>query len=462
MESKMVFLVRLVIALLAFWGTGVLGASSFLVSLAQKTPPKVMHASAQSDVGTQDTTIWQDYLEGKRRIRIGLVTGANEVQLTCDSPFKVTQGETTRECQPTDIFTSSDATHQPVRLVSDRSAIWTVRVNGKPFLGNYTGPMEVFTSPNATDDKPRLTLVNEPPFEQYIEGVVSKEVGSTFSLEAQRAQAIAARSYTLNYLGRRQSEGFDLYADQNDQVFQGIPDRLSRIHTAVFSTRGQVLIYNDQPIKALYCSTCGGETAAIEATGLDTKACPYLSGCSDEPKPRPRLSGEDKIAAVLAEHSTSFCKIAPASIYRWQKVLTAAEVDAFIGKNLVKLSGQTGTIPGKVKSMRVSVRSGGRAQALEVVCENGIFEVKGNDIRWLFGKGKPDGLKSTFFVLSATNDAQGNPQSFTFTGGGWGHGVGMCQYGAEGRARAGQSAQEILAAYYPGTRLWTARLGDDE
>lgn len=452
----MAFFLRVTIILLAFWVTGGVG-TDVLTPAGHVTQPVVYAAESATD--TQDSATWKDYLAGKRRLRIGLVMGANEVQLACDGPFRVTQNGTIRDCQPTDVFTASDVTRQPVRLApTSPSAVWSIHINGKTLPGCYTGPMEVFTAPSAPDTKSRLTLVNEPPLEHYIEGVVAKEVGASFSMEALRAQAIAARSYTLRYIGRHKADGFDLCASTDCQVFEGDASRFSRIHTAVFSTRGQVLVYNDQPIKALYCSTCGGETAVGEMVSLNVNECPYLSGCSDEPTPRPRLSSEDKIAAALAEHSTSYCKIAPARVYRWKETFTATQIDTFIGMNLGKLIGQPQLKPGKVKSMRVSSRSGSRASTLEVACESGIYEVKGNDIRWLFGKGKPNGLRSTFFVLSTTGDPQGNPLSYTFTGGGWGHGVGMCQWGAQGRARAGQTAQEILRAYYPGTRLWTAEL----
>jgi len=98
---------------------------------------------------------------------------------------------------------------------------------------------------------------------------------------------------------------------------------------------------------------------------------------------------------------------------------------------------------------------------LEVICDAGTFLVRGNAIRWLF-RGNSDkarsGLMSAFFSLSVSKDKAGNPRQYTFTGAGWGHGVGMCQWGAEGRARSGASAAEILSAYYPGTELYSEEL----
>jgi len=81
--------------------------------------------------------------------------------------------------------------------------------------------------------------------------------------------------------------------------------------------------------------------------------------------------------------------------------------------------------------------------------------VRGDAIRWLFGIGRPGpgGLRSIAFDMHVERDASGQPTSFTFTGVGHGHGIGLCQWGARGRALAGQTAPQILAAYYPGTRL---------
>jgi stage II sporulation protein D len=97
----------------------------------------------------------------------------------------------------------------------------------------------------------------------------------------------------------------------------------------------------------------------------------------------------------------------------------------------------------------------GRAEWLKVRTANGTYQVRGDSIRWLFGNGRPGpaGLRSTAFELSVKTDAGGQPQAFVFRGKGHGHGIGLCQWGARGRAMAGQSAEEILAAYYLGTSV---------
>ncbi|UCH33909.1 MAG: hypothetical protein JSV65_15300, partial [Armatimonadota bacterium] len=96
---------------------------------------------------------------------------------------------------------------------------------------------------------------------------------------------------------------------------------------------------------------------------------------------------------------------------------------------------------------------GGRVQTLHITTDRGEYDVKRNDIRWIFGDGTPgpNGLPSTLFCLHTKRDGTGRPLAFSFQGAGWGHGLGLCQYGANGRARAGCSAHEILQAYYPGT-----------
>ena len=99
----------------------------------------------------------------------------------------------------------------------------------------------------------------------------------------------------------------------------------------------------------------------------------------------------------------------------------------------------------------------GRVQELRIITDKNTYRLQCNEIRWLFGLGyaAPQGLKSILFTLTTERDAAGKPAKFTFRGAGWGHGLGLCQYGAAGRARAGQTATQILEAYYPGTKVQT-------
>jgi len=394
-------------------------------------------------------TNWREVLSGKQPIRIRLAVNAKTVSLTCREPFQiVSQNGNNRKGQPGETVTFSGMMKYPVNLTAENGGSWQITVDDKSLPGNYPAALRVFS--NGTGDKARLTLINILPLEAYVSGVAEKEMGSGFSLEALRAQAIAVRSYTLYYLGRHGAEAADLCAGYHCQVFQGVPDPLSRTAYATYSTKGQVLLYKDQPIRANYFSTCGGETAAAPFLSANPADFPYLIGSSDSNPARPLPADEKQITDFLKQKPDAFCAISPR--YRWSVTYGSDEINTFIAQNLGKLICQPNLKPGKVKSLQVSRRSGGRAQTLQVETESGTYTVEGDAIRWLFNH-KP--LQSTFFIIETEKNRKGRINKYTFIGGGWGHGVGMCQFGAEGRARAGQSAAEILQAYYPGTELWT-------
>jgi len=417
-------------------------------------------AAAASDFGltTQNSELttlplWREYLSGKRPIRIGLASAVSQVTLAGEGSFAIFVGEAfLRQGREGEILTFSGEMKEKMTLAPEEGKAWSVKVNDQPLAGRYPGKMEIFST--GSGEGAKITLVNEVPLEDYVAGVVEREMPSSFSVEALRAQAICARSYTLYYLGRHQAEGFDLCAQTHCQIYRGRPDFLGRPVVAAYTTRGQILVFQGQPVRTFYHSTCGGETANGLALSENPTTLPYLLGVPDAQSRAP-LSGEETIASFLGGNSDSFCSISPK--YRWQVSFRAGEINAIIQANLPTLLKQPDLKPGKVKSMRIAVRLAARVQALEIECESGTYSVQGNDIRWLFrnsDKAK-NGLMSTFFSLSISRDETGNPIKYTFTGGGWGHGVGMCQYGAEGRARAGAGALEILAAYFPGTELWT-------
>lgn len=145
-----------------------------------------------------------------------------------------------------------------------------VRWEGK----RYRGRLVVFLN-----DRGRLNVVNELPVEQYLRGVVPRELGPGAypELEALKAQAIAARSYTLRNLGEFADEGYDLCGTPRCQVYGGMDDEHPLSDRAVAETAGEVLIYDGQPIDALYSATCGGHTENVEVI-FPLKRAPYLRG----------------------------------------------------------------------------------------------------------------------------------------------------------------------------------------
>ncbi|MFN2406624.1 MAG: SpoIID/LytB domain-containing protein [Pyrinomonadaceae bacterium] len=169
------------------------------------------------------------------------------------------------------VFSSS----APVVFASDDEKNAPVRFNDRP----YRGRIEVFTNLRGS-----LTVVNELGLEDYVRGVVANELspGGYPAIEAQKAQAIAARTYALKNRGQFMAQGFDILPTTRSQVYRGLTSENSLSTRAVDETRGIVATFAGEPINALYTSTCGGRTEHSE--NIFNDATPYLRGreCSAE------------------------------------------------------------------------------------------------------------------------------------------------------------------------------------
>jgi stage II sporulation protein D len=293
----------------------------------------------------------------------------------------------------------------------------------------YPGTVEISLRPDGT-----LTAVNVVPLESYLEGVVSRELGrpGADALQAQLAQAVAARTYALKRMGSRADLGFDVYGSVLDQAYQGLPDPADSLAVrAVRATRGEVLLYNGYLIDAYYHSTCGGHTARVEET-FDAPAAPYLISVSDE---RP--------------DGGYWCQ--GSRYFRWTASWSAEELDALVRRNLPALVPLPPEGTGSLVDLDLeSSTPEGRALALRVTTTTGRFLVLENEIRTLFADSAGRILRSTQFLFRPERVGT-RLTALSLVGGGWGHGVGMCQVGAMARAGAGWDYRRILAAYYPGT-----------
>jgi len=294
----------------------------------------------------------------------------------------------------------------------------------------YPGTVEVSLRPDGT-----VTGVNVVPLETYLEGVVPKELGRPGRelWQSQLAQAVAARTYALKRMGSRATLGFDVYGSVLDQAYQGLPaDGDSLAVRAVRSTRGEVLLYNGYLIDAFYHSTCGGHTARVEET-FDRPPAPYLTAVSDE----------------LPDGEGYWCQ--GSRYFRWTAGWTAEELDAAVRRNLPGLLPLPADGPGSLLDVSLEAATAeGRALSVRVTTTTGRFVVAEDAIRRLFADSTGRILNSTQFLFRPERVGT-RLTGLTLVGGGWGHGVGMCQVGAMGRARAGWDYRRILAAYYPGT-----------
>ena len=283
-------------------------------------------------------------------------------------------------------------------------------------------------------DGGRLQCVNVLPLEDYLRGVVPLEMGRTGDqgLEALKAQAVVARTYALKYMLGPGNGIFDVRASVQDQVYGGIQAEYPLTDHAIHETMGRVVLSADTLAICYYHSTCGGTTASRNEV-WGGPVIPYL------------ITQPDRDTA-----DKPWCS---ASRYmRWSESWDAADLAAILRKNLSVAGVRNAPAFHRLKDLDVRSRfSDGRINVLEVVTDKGSFELHGDKIRFALKTSKGRMLESSRFDI----EMEGN--RITARGSGYGHGVGLCQMGALGRSAAGQSYQEILEAYYPGTAVAMTR-----
>lgn len=300
----------------------------------------------------------------------------------------------------------------------------TVTVNGKGYRG------AVILRPSARG----VTAINVLDIETYLLGVVPHEIGPgrpPEEVEAVKAQAIAARTYAIRHMGRRSTLGFDFYATVMDQVYGGVAADDPVSTQAVWDTRGEILTYDGEPIEAYYHSTCGGRTAALEEV-WPGEPRPYLRSVSDA-----RPGG-----GHYCESSNRF---------RWSETWDRDELLTTLERGLTAHTGRDVDVS-TVRSMEVTGRTtSGRAEALRIRTGTAEFRIPADSIRWVL-RPEPNRLLNSSLITVHT-EGEEEVTRVVVEGGGWGHGIGMCQIGAVGRARAGHDYRDILLTYYPGTRI---------
>jgi stage II sporulation protein D len=283
-----------------------------------------------------------------------------------------------------------------------------------------------------------LAEVNALSIEDYLLGVVPLEMGDRppGDSAAVQAQAVTARSYA--YIHLAPSRPYDVTGGVLDQVYGGVAAETAVGSQAVESTRWLVLTFGGRVVNAPYHSACGGSTAAASEIWR-TNDEPYLRPVSD------RIPGTERF----------YCDGAPR--FTWTRTFDAATLNAAIAQYLVAYVNVPGKKPGVVEAVSIASHTpSGRVGTLTVTTDRGNFVLRGNDIRFVLRKPGSEILESTYFSVATAPAPDGSLARLTLHGMGYGHGVGMCQWGAIGRARAGQDFREILRAYYPGTAVGPA------
>lgn len=295
----------------------------------------------------------------------------------------------------------------PVRITPSQSSF--IIVNGKKFRDS------LFVV--ATNSK--MTVINEVGIENYVRGVLSREMSPDWPLEALKSQAVATRSFAVKNLGRHLKEGFDLCATVHCQVYGGAESENSTTDRATFETAGEILVDKDgQIINSVYHACCGGHTEDARNV-WDIK---------------------NEVPHYFVAKKCEFCVW-----YKHYNWTFTFEKD-FIRKKLRT----AGYDIGRVKTLEVVGRSvSDRAKFIKVKHTKGTTTIPAAKFRLAVD---PWRFKSTKLTAIVRHN-----NSFEFRGHGWGHGVGMCQAGSKGMADSGHSYSEILRFYYPGASIKKVR-----
>ncbi len=342
----------------------------------------------------------------------------------------------------------------------------------------YRGAIEV--SRGSTTAADRVNLMNIIEVENYVRGVVANESIASFHMEALKAQASAARGYAIANIGNYIARGypFDIVDSSSSQVYRGVISEHARAVQATEETRGLVASYNGRIISALYSSSFGGHSdsghwifnsPSSQLPG--TNVTPYLTGIYDGEGAAPDLTTDAGRQAFWTSANQAFsydmCGRVNNRFARWRITVPASDIKArMTPTRIVVISGNT---TGSITGIEVLQRMDGsnRIARVRITLTSGVVEVRGWDnLRNVIGRTRSAGTSPvapcTGTAIAAnftlTNPAMIEPvmngdgtlNSLISTGGGWGHNVGMSQYGSHGRGLAGQTFLQILKAYYQG------------
>lgn len=377
-------------------------------------------------------------------VRVGIVVDSAAVRVTASTPFDVSAGDRTLASLTANVVVTFRA--------ATGDALDAARENGES-LPTSTGPVRVVardggavmigdrTYRGAALIMPRqggrVTAVNVVDLERYLLGVVPREIGArpADEIEAVKAQAVAARTYAIGNLGGRDELGFDFYATVRDQVYGGAADEDSIATRAVTETRGEIITHAGRPILAYYSSTCGGRTAAIEQSWPWRTPLPYLQSVSD------RVPGTDE----------AYCSTS--NRYRWTTSWTRDQLIAVLGETLRQYTGSPTAPAEPVRDIAIVDTNDAGRVTLSIAAGGQDYVVRADSVRRVLRPPSGGILNSSRISEVALETADERVTGLEISGGGWGHGIGMCQVGAMGRARAGQTYREILTTYYTDTEI---------
>lgn len=262
-----------------------------------------------------------------------------------------------------------------------------------------------------------FTAVNVIPLETYLCGIVPSEVPSSWGAEALKAQAVAARTYAENKLrSGGETAIYDICDNTHCQMYEGTKNEAASTTAAVNATAGQVATYNGSLINAVYCSSAGGVTD--DNVNVWGENVPYLKSVKE---------------------------IDGAEVVSWSRDYSFSQLSNMLASKGVSI--------GKLVYVSVTRSDNGRVYTMTFSGEGGSYSIEKEDVRTFFNGTEQGSLQSRVFDISFKNDPSTGEFILHMDGKGWGHGLGLSQYGAMSMANAGYTYDQILKHYYNGIEI---------
>ncbi len=362
--------------------------------------------------------VFADEYKGYREIKVGLFFGStakDSIEIASAGGFNICFGEDKNfgyhYSMLEEAMTVTTAGEDDYNLgvnftlvdgqIAIRPARGVISVNGVPYRG--------FILLKREKNSP-MTVINVVDVESYLYSVVGKEMSPSWNIEALKAQAICARTFVFKNLGKYKSYGFDLCTTQASQVYGGINAEYPSTVQAVNETAYQIIKYDGKPCEVFYFSSSGGVTESVE--NVWSTALPHLKS-KEDPYENPK----------------------EATRYTWKKTFTKEELKETLAKKGVEI--------GDIKDVLVTKNAeSGRVLEITFVGSEGEYKALKEKARTILS------LSSQLYTVTPNEDG-----SFCFDGRGWGHAIGMSQWGAKAMADQGFSYEEILKFYFTGIEV---------
>lgn len=342
-------------------------------------------------------------------IKVGILYNQKQITIASDDKYyfiynnqkySLSEGKIEIEIKNNKAIIFDDSYRLPIEFVSTKCFL----VNNKIYRGN------IIISSSSKGN----IIINKLKLEDYLKGILPKEANASWNQETLKAQAVISRTYALKNIGRHSKEGFDVCSSVHCQVYGGASYEAEKCNQAIYDTSGQVLFYKDNLAQTFFHACCGGHTEDPKYVWQwETDTPPYLKGKKD-----------------------SYCKNSPHQ--NWTTTLE----EKFIREKLIK----AGYKVGNIKKISASGKTPGEA-AKQIIIKHSKGKLKLNSYTFR--------LAIDAFKIKSTeiSDIKYKNKKFIFKGKGWGHKIGLCQWGAKVMGDKKISYKKILEFYYPKTNI---------